>query len=176
MALHQIIKAYRTGKTGVQLGGNNNLFDFTYVENVAHAHLLAARALLLTRGAATRPLDHERVDGEAFFITNDSPTYFWDFCRVIWNAAGNPRGKDHVWVISRDVGLVLGYLSEVFFSIIGKPPTFSRQRCIYSCMTRYYCIDKAKQRLGYKPIVGLEEGLRRSVKWTIEQEAAGNVK
>lgn len=176
MALHHIINAYQTGKSGVQLGDNNNLFDFTYVQNVAHAHLLAARALLLTHAAATQPLDHEKVDGEAFFITNDSPTYFWDFCRVIWNAAGSPHGKDHVWVIPRGLGIVLGFLSEVFFGIIGKPPTFNRQRCVYSCMTRYFCIDKAKSRLGYKPIISLEEGLRRSVKWTLEQQAAGNIK
>ncbi|KAK7745315.1 erg26, C-3 sterol dehydrogenase [Cytospora paraplurivora] len=172
MALHQIIKVYRTGKTAAQLGDNNNLFDFTYVQNVAHGHLLAARALLQTYSAKTQPLDHEKVDGEVFFITNDSPTYFWDFCRVIWNAAGSPHGKEHVWVIPRGVGIALGFLSEVFFGIIGKPPTFSRQRCIYSCMTRYFCIDKAKRRLGYKPLVSLEEGLRRSVKWTLEQEAA----
>ncbi|KUI54028.1 Sterol-4-alpha-carboxylate 3-dehydrogenase, decarboxylating [Cytospora mali] len=176
MALHHIINAYRTGKSNVQLGDNNNLFDFTYVQNVAHAHLLAARALLITHAASTQPLDHEKVDGEAFFITNDSPTYFWDFCRVIWNAAGSPHGKEHVWVIPRGAGLVLGFLSEVFFGLIGKPPTFNRQRCIYSCMTRYYCIDKAKSRLGYRPIISLEDGLRRSVKWTLEQEAAGHTK
>ncbi|KAH8788830.1 3-beta hydroxysteroid dehydrogenase/isomerase family-domain-containing protein [Diaporthe sp. PMI_573] len=176
MALHQIIKVYRTGKTAAQLGDNNNLFDFTYVENVAHAHLLALRALLVTHASKTQPLDHEKVDGEVFFITNDSPTYFWDFCRVIWNAAGCPLGKDHVWVIPKDVGIVIGWLSEAFFAIIRKPPTFTRQRCVYSCMTRYFCIDKAKRRLGYIPIVPLEEGLRRSVKWTLEQEALGNIK
>jgi sterol-4alpha-carboxylate 3-dehydrogenase (decarboxylating) len=30
-------------------------------------------------------------------------------------------------------------------------------------MTRYFCIDKAKKRLGYKPIVGLREGLKQAV-------------
>ncbi|KAI3397626.1 hypothetical protein diail_10599 [Diaporthe ilicicola] len=175
MALHHIIKAYRTGKTAAQLGDNNNLFDFTYVENVAHGHILALRALLVTYASKTQPLDHEKVDGEVFIITNDSPTYFWDFCRVIWNAAGSPLGKDHVWVIPKDLGIVIGFLSETFFAIIRKPPTFTRQRCIYSCMTRYFCIDKAKRRLGYKPLVSLEEGLRKSVKWTLEQEALGNI-
>lgn len=176
MALHQIIKVYKTGKTGAQLGDNNNLFDFTYVENVAYAHILALRALLVTHASKTQPLDHEKVDGEVFFITNDSPTYFWDFCRVIWNAAGSPHGKDHVWVIPRELGIAIGWLSETFFAIIRKPPTFTRQRCVYSCMTRYYCIDKAKRRLGYRPLVPLEVGLRRAVKWTLEQEALGKIK
>ncbi|KAK5654996.1 hypothetical protein OQA88_6755 [Cercophora sp. LCS_1] len=170
MAIYHMVNIYRQGRTGVQVGNNDNLFDFTYVENVAHGHLLAARALLLTAASSTVPLDTERVDGEAFFITNDSPVYFWDFCRAVWAAAGSPQGTDHVWTLPRDVGMVLGFLSEVFFGIIRKPPTFNRQRIIYSCMTRYYDISKAKRRLGYKPLVPLDEGVRRSVQWTLEME------
>lgn len=172
-AQYHIINIYLTGRSKYQIGDNHNLFDFTYVENVAHGHLLAARALLLTHDAKTLPLDHERVDGEVFIITNDSPVYFWDFCRLIWNAAGSPHGTEHVWTISKDLGIVLGFLSEVACKIIGASPTFNRQRIVYSCMTRYFCIDKAKRRLGYRPLISLEEGMRRSVKWTMEQKAAG---
>jgi sterol-4alpha-carboxylate 3-dehydrogenase (decarboxylating) len=170
MVLYHIINIYRQGRTGFQVGDNNNLFDFTYVLNVAHAHLLAARALLLTHDATTPPLDHERVDGEAFIVTNDQPVYFWDFCRAVWAAAGSDKGTEHVWVLPRDVGLVLGFLSEVFFAIIRKPPTFNRQRIIYSSMTRYYDIGKAKRRLGYKPLVSLDDAVRRSVQWFLDQE------
>jgi sterol-4alpha-carboxylate 3-dehydrogenase (decarboxylating) len=170
MAIHHIVNIYRQGRTGFQVGSNDNLFDFTYVKNVAHAHLLAARALLHTHASPIQPLDHERVDGEAFLVTNDTPIYFWDFCRAVWNAAGSPLGTDHVWVLPRDVGYVLGYLSECFFAIIRKPPTFNRQRIVYSCMTRYYDISKAKRRLGYEPLVSLDDGVKRSVRWTLEQE------
>ncbi|SPQ19420.1 eb75a855-c120-4f0a-aa2b-d465e4d54e25 [Thermothielavioides terrestris] len=170
MQLYHMINVYRQGRTNVQIGDNDNLFDFTYVENVAHAHLLAARALLITAASKTVPLDHERVDGEAFFITNDSPVYFWDYARAIWAAAGCPHGTEHVRVLPRSVGLLLGALSEAFCWAIGKPPTFTRQRIIYACMTRYYDISKAKKRLGYKPLVSLDEGIRRAVKWALEQE------
>ncbi|KAH6626042.1 sterol-4-alpha-carboxylate 3-dehydrogenase like protein [Chaetomium sp. MPI-SDFR-AT-0129] len=171
MVLHHMIGVYRQGRTNIQVGDNNNLFDFTYVENVAHGHLLAARALVLTAAAKTIPLDNEKIDGEAFFITNDSPIYFWDFARAIWAAAGSPHGTEHVRVLPRSVGLVLGYFSEWFFWAINKPPTFNRQRIVFSCMTRYYDISKAKRRLGYKPLVSLDEGIKKSVKWTLEQEA-----
>ena len=170
MVLYHLINILRQGRSGVQVGDNDNLFDFTYVENVAHGHLLAARALLLTAASKTIPLDHERVDGEAFLITNDSPVYFWDFARAVWAAAGSPHGTEHVRVLPRSLGMMLGYFSEWFFWAISKPPTFNRQRIIYSCMTRYYDISKAKKRLGYKPLVSLDEGVRRSVKWTLEQQ------
>ncbi|KAI1779969.1 sterol-4-alpha-carboxylate 3-dehydrogenase [Hypoxylon cercidicola] len=164
------VNVYREGKDKVQVGPNVNMFDFTYVENVAHAHLLAARALLVTHASSTAPLDHEKVDGEAFMITNESPVYFWDLMRAIWREAGSEKGTDHVWVMSRDLGLFLGYLSEVAFAMLRKDPTFTRQRIVYSTMTRYYDIAKAKRRLGYKPLVSLSDGVKRTVKWTLEQE------
>lgn len=170
MLTRNLVNIFRSGRTGFQVGDNNNLFDFSYVGNVAHAHLLAARLLLATSASKTAPADDERVDGEAFFITNDSPVYFWDFARVVWRAAGSTHGTEHVWVLGRDVGWVLGGLSEVFFTIIRKPPTFTRQRIVYSTMTRYYNISKARRVLGYKPRVSLEEGIERSVKWFLAQE------
>ncbi len=172
MVLYHLINLQRQGRTNVQVGDNNNLFDFTYVGNVAHAHLLAAHALLTTLEMATAPLDHEKVDGEAFFITNDSPVYFWDFSRAVWRHAGCEHGREKVWVLSRALGLWLGWLSELFFAVLGKPPTFNRQRIVYSCMTRYYDITKAKRRLGYMPQVSLEEGIKRGVVWSKEQERA----
>ncbi len=169
--VHHAVNAYREGKDRVQVGPNTNLFDFTYVENVAHAHLLAARALLVTHAAgAAAPLDYERVDGEPFLVTNDEPVYFWDMMRAIWRAAGSDRGTGHEWVLGRGLGIVLGLLSELFFALLRRPPTFNRQRIVYSCMTRYYDISKARRRLGYRPLVNLTEGVKRSVKWTLDQE------
>lgn len=172
MQLYHMINVYRQGRTHWQIGDNDNLFDFTYAENVAHALLLAARALLLTHASTMVPLDHERVDGEAFIISNDEPVYFWDYMRMVWREAGSRRGTEHVWVMPRGVGMMLGLLSEVFCGVIRKPPTFTRQRIVYSCMTRYYNIDKAKHRLGYKPLVSLEDAVKRSVAWFLETEKA----
>ncbi|OAQ63292.1 C-3 sterol dehydrogenase/C-4 decarboxylase family protein [Pochonia chlamydosporia 170] len=168
--LHGFIKAYRTNKSHVQLGDNTNLFDFTYVGNVAHAHLLAAKALLLTASSTTQPLDHEKVDGEVFIITNDSPCYFWDFARAVWKAAGNTAGTKGVWEFGKGTSLMLGTLSEIFFSIIRKPPTFTKVRATMATMTRYYNITKAKSVLRYEPLWTLQEGVDRGVAWFLEQE------
>ena len=176
MATYHMVAVYRQGRHNIQIGENDNLFDFTYVENVAHGHLLAAKALRSTAAAATAPLDHERVDGEAFFITNDSPIYFWDFTRTVWKYAGNKDGLDKVWVLPRGLGLAMGLASELVFGLLGKPPTFNRQRIVYTCMTRYYDISKAKRLLGYAPIVSLEEGVRRGVAWFQEQERLNSEK
>ncbi|PWZ01118.1 3-beta hydroxysteroid dehydrogenase/isomerase [Testicularia cyperi] len=46
-ALPGFFNVLRSGKTHFQIGENQNLFDWTYVDNVVHAHLLAADKLLL---------------------------------------------------------------------------------------------------------------------------------
>src|SRR3569833_2744859 len=147
MALYHMINLFRDGRHRVQVGDNNNLFDFTYVENVAHAHLLAAQALLVPRAATTAPLDHERVDG-----------------------------NDSIWILPRGLGMVLASLSEAACALVRRSPTLTRQRIVYSCMTRYYDISKARRRLGYKPLVVLEEGIKRGVQWSFAQEKAGLLK
>lgn len=160
--------AYFRGQTRVQLGDNDNLFDFTEITNAAHAHHLALAALLATherigKGLAA-PLDHEKVDGEAFFITNDSPVYFWDFTRSLWAAAGDKTTPDQVWVLSKDFGLTIASIMEwVFWAFRLGKPNLTRQQVRYACMTRYYNIEKAKSRLGYRPIVKLQEGIPRGV-------------
>jgi sterol-4alpha-carboxylate 3-dehydrogenase (decarboxylating) len=40
----------------------------------------------------------------------------------------------------------------------------------YSTMTKYHSIEKARKRLGYEPIVDLDEGVRRGVGYILEQE------
>ncbi|KAF2836246.1 hypothetical protein M501DRAFT_1019048 [Patellaria atrata CBS 101060] len=167
----KMITAYHKGQTKFQIGDNNNLFDFTYVGNVAHAHLLAASALLVTaKMAPQRPLDHETVDGEPFLITNGQPVYFWDFARTIWREAGDKTLPNQVWVLSTDMMWAIGAVLEGIFWVMGKTPNLTRQQAKYSSITRYYNIDKAKRRLGYKPIVDLQEGIRRAVQYIIQEE------
>jgi sterol-4alpha-carboxylate 3-dehydrogenase (decarboxylating) len=168
--LQGFIRALQNNKSHIQLGDNTNIFDFTYVGNVAHAHLLAAHALLATAASSTLPLDHERVDGEVFFVTNDSPCYFWDFARAVWRAAGSTAGTSGVWTLGKGTSTTLGMLSEIFFSIIRKPPTFTKQRATMATMTRYYNITKAKSVLHYEPLWTLQEGVTRGVAWFMEQD------
>lgn len=52
---------------------------------------------------------------------------------------------------------------------VGRTPKLTRRQVKYSCMTRYYDVGKAKKRLGYAPIVGLGEGIEKSVRWFEEE-------
>lgn len=58
--MHGLMQAFNNRQTHFQIGDNTNLFDWTYVTNVAKAHLLAADRLTNPRldleEAALRPL------------------------------------------------------------------------------------------------------------------------
>ena len=167
-----MLKAYEKGQTRFQLGGNDNLFDFTYVGNVAYAHILAAAALMDTHALTTQPLDHEKVDGEAFFITNAQPVYFWDFARMVWKAAGDKTTPEQIWTIEKGLGLQLATIVEwLFWFAGGRTPNLTRHKVQFSCMTRFYCVDKARKLIGYGPRWGMEEAIVKTVKWFQERDA-----
>ncbi|KAF1346957.1 hypothetical protein BDV97DRAFT_300271 [Delphinella strobiligena] len=168
LLLPNMLAPYYRGQTKFQIGDNTNLFDFTENTNVSHAHHLAAAALLTTldreEQGRSRPLDHEKVDGEAFFITNAEPTYFWDFTRRAWQLAGDQTTSNQIWTIPKGVALFIAWILECIGFLTKKgEPNLTQTKVHYSCMTRYYNIDKARRRLGYKPIVSADDGLKRGV-------------
>jgi sterol-4alpha-carboxylate 3-dehydrogenase (decarboxylating) len=157
-----------------QLGPGSNLFDTTYVGNVVYAHLLAAESLLATHARLSAgqalPLDHERIDGEAFIVTNDEPAYFWDTSRYVWALYGRVVDTSQVWTMGKDLGYMIGALAELSNKITGRKAKLNRQTVKYACMTRTYSCEKLKQRLEYRPVVSMEEGWKRGVKSFVENE------
>ncbi|EGG05542.1 uncharacterized protein MELLADRAFT_36679 [Melampsora larici-populina 98AG31] len=162
-AIPGIIQVLKNGQHRIQIGSNKNLFDWTYVDNVVHAHLLAA-----TRLEGIVP-----VAGEAFFITGGEPVYFWDFTRSVWKAYATSEHlqetKDYqpipsfLWIIPKFLGVLLALLAELWCKVLQKPAGFTTSSVRYACATRFYNIEKARVVLGYEPVVGVEEGISRAV-------------
>lgn len=260
-ALPGFFKVLENKRTKWQIGQNNNLFDWTYVGNVAHAHLLASDCLgvnspmprpaykFQTKELIDKHLplkmgmtdeDHARAvptsikrqdvakpatdycrsvkplidlsgvdmvdirpvfrnrfdpffhhvnprlacggnpqpklksfakselqaDGEAFFITNGQPIPFWDFPRALWyHYNGHVDSPESIVVLSLTFALILACLAELFSKLTGRPVQFTRYRVTYTACDRYYNIEKARRILGYEPIYGLEDSIKRSVDW-----------
>jgi sterol-4alpha-carboxylate 3-dehydrogenase (decarboxylating) len=144
--LSGFVSAYKGQRTHVQIGSNTNLFDWTYIDNLVHAHLLAADKLGPTSGVA----------GEIFFITNGDPIPFWDFPHMLWAclaAAG---------VMPKALGMLIASIAEFVAWVTGKDPLFTRFRVKFSCAKRWHNIDKARRVLGYQPLVSNEEGIERT--------------
>lgn len=159
----------------VQLGPNNNLFDNTYSHNVVYGLLCATQALLVTvqrrlDGKAVI-LEHEKVDGEAFNVTNNSPAFFWDASRYLFTRYGRTVNIDKVWQIPTELAQFVGAAAETFNWLTGRQGKLNRQTVKYTCINRYYNCTKLQRRTGYKPIVPIDEGFARSVLWYRANEA-----
>ena len=136
------------GETPFVIGDGENLWDLTYVNNVADAHILTVENLLCTRSAA----------GEAIFICNEEPIAFRDFCLAVWHAFGHePLFEIHIPVT---VAAFAGFLAEWVTWFTGSPTTLNRGSIFDACGTRYCNGEKARRLLKYKPRVGLEEAVR----------------
>jgi len=145
------IDAARKGSSKFVLGSGKNLMDWTYVGNLADAHILAAERL---------QEDPASVGGQAFFITNDEPIPFWDMAIYAWKNLGYPTPtitvpKFIIWYLSILIDLVVLLLSP----FVELHPTITFFRIANATCDRYFCIDKAKKRLGYKPRVSLAEAM-----------------
>ena len=164
-AVKPMVNAAVEGKHKYQIGDGRNLFDWTYIGNAVHAHILAAQALLKASNSNSIVPTNEVVDGETFLITNDEAIPFWDFARGLGTAAGYPTKAEEIRVIPRIVGLAMATIAEwvVWISSFGrKKSSITRGGIRFSTMTRTFRIDKAKRRLGYKPLVSMQEGMRRA--------------
>lgn len=130
------------------IGSGTNLFDFVYVSNVADAHVLAISNLLTSGSAA----------GQAFCISNGEPVPFRDFCLAIWAEFGHAPSFEVR--IPKRLAWVLGCFAEYVTWVTGTQATLSRGSVRDACGVRYANLEKAKRVLGYKPKVGLAEGVK----------------
>jgi sterol-4alpha-carboxylate 3-dehydrogenase (decarboxylating) len=139
------------GETPFVIGNpTKSLYDFTYVTNIADAHVLALKNLMTTGTAAGRP----------FFITNGEPVSFRGFCLAVWREFGHvPKYEIK---IPLSLAWFAGLMAEAVTWITGGQATLSRGSVRELTMTAYSNIGNAREVLGYEPNVGLAEGIRLS--------------
>lgn len=149
--LPELLDLARRGRL-VQIGDGDNLVDVTYVENLADAHLLAAKQL---RGEAP-------AGGRAFFISQGEPVELWDFLGSLLDRLGIPRPTRS---ISYRTAYLLGFLAEAFSKIRRSRtgPRLTRFVAAQMARSHYYDISAAREVLGYRPGVSTAEGLDRLV-------------
>lgn len=146
-SLHACIEK---GETPFVIGDGLNMWDTTYVANVADAHLLAVENLLRTGTAA----------GQAIFISNEQPLPFRDFCLAVWREFGHHPAFE--LRIPEPLAMFAGCMAECVTWIIGGAATLSRGGVKDACQVRYCTGIGARKILGYQPRVGIEEGIRIS--------------
>lgn len=122
----------------------------SYVENVCDCLILA--------GSKTE------ISGEAFFVTDDERITAGEFITKMADAAGFPRPK---LSIPYSVAYASAAAAEKLRTLVGskKEPLMTRYGIALTGRNLTFTCEKAKQMLGYKPEVSIDEGMRRLSDW-----------
>ncbi|XP_011007411.1 PREDICTED: 3beta-hydroxysteroid-dehydrogenase/decarboxylase isoform 3-like isoform X1 [Populus euphratica] len=149
-----LVNLARSGWAKFIIGSGDNMSDFTYAENVTHAHICAAKAL-----------DSQMISvaGKAFFITNLEPMKFWEFVSLILEGLGyqRPSIKVPARIVSY-VLLVVEWIREKLGSRKYNYDISARFFHLASCTRTFNC-SAAQKYIGYSPVVSLEDGIRLTI-------------
>jgi nucleoside-diphosphate-sugar epimerase len=145
----RLIRRAKSGRLRL-VGDGTNLISMAYVENVAAAHLQAAKAL--EPGSA--------VAGQAYFINEPEPVNCGEWINTLLGQAGLPPVTKR---ISAKAAYRIGSVFEGVYSLlrISSEPPMTRFLASQLAASHTYRIDKARRDFGYEPIVSVDEGLDR---------------
>lgn len=152
--LPRFIARARAGKLA-WIGDGTSLVDVTYVDNAAHAHLLAVDAL----GS-----EKQRPAGKAYFISQGKPVNPAQWIGSILRALGIAEVKR---TVPTSLAYAMGAVMEAAWTVLplsGEPP-MTRFVAAQLGTSHYYDLTAARRDLGYEPIVDDDEALRRTVAW-----------
>lgn len=144
-----------------QVGMGRNLVDISYVDNVAHAHLLAADNLA---GPAT-------AAGKSYFVSQCQPVNLWQWINALFARVGiEPVHATVPFGVAYGVGALL----EAGYTLVGRKsePPMTRFLAEQLAKSHYFSCEAIRQDLGYSPMVSTEEGMNRLVEWIRENDAA----
>lgn len=137
-----------------QVGGGRNRVDTIYIDNAAHAHVLALEAL--ERNSS--------ISGRVYFISDDQPVGLWEMINRILAAGGKPPVTRTVSPeTAYRVGAVLEWIHRIL--AISREPRMTRFVARELATSHWFDISAAKRDLGYSAVVSIDEGLARLSAW-----------
>lgn len=153
----RLIKA--NAKKGVPMFRQGRILtDITYVGNVVDALLLCMNT-------------REENLGKKYNITNGEPLYFIDLLNRLFQQLGMEFRKIHIpfSVAFSLVGIIEG--CHRFF-LPEKEPLLTRYSLSVIGKNQTLDITRAREELGYSPAISIDVGIKRFVKWYLEEEGA----
>ncbi len=147
--LPNLLDRARRGK--LRLPGPEKLIDTTYIDNAAHAHLLALDCL---------ETDVDTVGGKTYFISNGEPRSQREIIGGLLKAAGLDVD---IQAISPRIAITAGSVIESAWKLLRlkSEPPLTRWSAEHLSTAHWYDISAAKRDLGYEPEISIDEGLKK---------------
>ena len=154
----RLLERGRQGKLKI-VGKGDNMVDISYIDNVVHAHILAAENLHASGSAG----------GNAFFIGQEQPVALWEWINSLFTRVG-------ITQVSTKVPFSLAYLAggvlEGVYGLAGckTEPKMTRFLAHQLAHSHWFSHNNAKNILGYREQVSTAEGMVQLVSW-VRREA-----
>ncbi len=153
---HLIPRLLERGKAGdlKMVGAGANRVDISFVDNVAHAHLLAAKALK----------EAETCCGKPYFISQGEPVNLWQWINDLFDQL-------NINQVSKSVSLPLAYRLGAFLEFVytvlqsRNEPPMTRFLAEQLGRSHFFSISAARRDMGYEPVVSTDEGMEKLIKW-----------
>lgn len=154
--LPRVIARCDDGLLRVRAGHGEAKSDYSYIDNVVHGHLLAARKLSPGSSAA----------GQAYFINDGEHPKNFEFFRPVIEDLGLPFPERLIPALPLKVVAVMG---EIAHWLLKTPrPGFTLIEVLKASVNHPCSIEKARRDLGYEPLVSGAEGIRRCLPYCRE--------
>nr|UGC00582.1 3betaHSD2 [Apocynum venetum] len=163
--LPRIIKLVKLGLMPFKIGDANAKTDWVCADNLVLALLLASMGLLDDiPGREGRPV----AAGQPYFISDGSPVNSFEFIRPLLNSLDYELPRMSLAV---PYALLLGNFFTAFYSILYPwlsqkwlPQPFILPAEVYKVgVTHYFSFMKAREELGYIPLVSPREGMAATI-------------
>lgn len=140
-------------KKGVffKIGKGNNFTSNVYVSDFAQA--------------LVKLVDNGRI-GETYIITSEKSIDFIKSGQVIADELGVDFKviKVPAWFM-----ICAATVEERIFLLLGKKPIVTKRNILMTIQDRIYDISKAKDQIGYQPMVTMEDGIKKVIDWYKEE-------
>ncbi|MFH0782043.1 MAG: NAD-dependent epimerase/dehydratase family protein [Pseudomonadota bacterium] len=135
------------------IGTGKIFYHMVYIDDLVEGFILAS--------------EREEAVGQVFIVGGEENMILDDLLTTIAEITGRPDAKIHIPALPFQLA---GTLCEKICIPLGIEPPIYRRRVDFFTKSRSFDIGKAKRLLGYAPKYGLQEGLRRTAKWYMEQD------
>jgi nucleoside-diphosphate-sugar epimerase len=140
------------------INDGTGLCNYVYIDNLIDAALLATK--------------RDEAVGQAYIITDGIALTWKEFFGCYAQMAGKPQMRSVPAQLAKMVALGM----EITSMFTGKQPKITRQAVGFLTKKACFSIKKARRELGYRPRLSLEEGMRMTEQWLLEEGHLGKTK
>ena len=138
-----------------QIGKGDAEFNHVYVDNLAHAHILAVDAL--------RP--NSPVGGQTYFITDHEPSFFFDFFIPIFEGLGyRPKARKIAYRAAMLAARLLTWWDHMPWNKHRQAPNLTPYTVASTAKDFSFVHDKATRDFGYVPVVSREGAIAATIR------------